>query len=166
MITGSFGLYIMSVVGAVILSTIAEIIMPEGKTAKYVKNTLSIFLVMIIISPISQLLTGDINFNDFFKNESIETNYSFILKLNEKKAEALEKDTQNYLQQNDYDNITVNILYTGNEEGIKIDFVHLDLTKFEFKENDLHIHIIDNIIDLVSRYLNIAKENIYTYGAN
>jgi len=156
----------MSVVGAVVLTTVAEILMPEGKTAKYVKNTLSIFLVLIIISPISKIMTGEINFNNFFNSESYQTDYSFISKLNEKKVTAIEEDTENYLKSNGYENITVNILYTGTAEGVNIDYVHLDLTKFEFKDNTVHIYIIDNIIDTVTIYLGIAKENIYRYGAD
>lgn len=166
MITGSFGVYILSIVGAVVLTSVADIIMPEGKTSKYVKNALSIFLVLIIISPISQMLSGGVNFDNFFETDNIQTDYSFILKLNEQKAEALEQNTKSHLKQAGYENITVNILYTGNTEGIKVDYVHLDLTKFEFNANDEHIHIIDNIIKCVSVFLNISKEKIYTYGTN
>lgn len=166
MISGTFGTYILSIVGAVVLATVAEVLMPEGKTAKYVKNTLSIFLVLIIISPISKMIAGDIVIKDIFSSEVIQTDYSFISKLNEKKAQTLENNTERHLNLNGYSNTSIKILYTGNEKGIKIDYVHIDLTKFEFNGEGPHIHIIDNIKNLVSVYLGISKEYIYTYGAD
>jgi hypothetical protein len=164
MISGAFGLYIMSVAGAVVIAAVAEIIMPEGKTAKYVKSALSVFLVFIIISPLSQMFLQGISFDNLFSSDVLQTDYSFIAGINESKAKALEKSAANYLKQKGYENISVNVLYTGDKEGIKVIGVNIDLTKFEFKDGDRHIHIIDNIIGLVSVYLNVAKENIYIYG--
>lgn len=166
MISGSFGMYIMSVVGAVVLATVAEVLMPEGKTAKYVKSAVSIFLVLIIISPISKMLSGEVSFKDIFGSEITTVDYRIISKINESKADALEDNTEKHLKSCGYENINVNILYTGGKEGIKVDYVHIDFTKFEFKESGAHIHIIDNIVDIVSVYLGVAKENIYTYGAD
>lgn len=161
-----FGLYVLSIVGAVVLMTVADIIMPDGETAKYIKSTLSIFLVLIIITPIANFLSGSTDLSGFLINEKVQTDYSFINKLNEKKADALEEKTENYLKQKGYTNVGVNILYTGSTEGIEIDYVHLDLINLVFNSNDEHINIIDNIVEYVSVYLNVTKENIYTYGAD
>jgi Stage III sporulation protein AF (Spore_III_AF). len=86
-----FGLYILSIAGAVVLMTFADIIMPEGQTAKYIKSTLSIFLVLIILSPIADFFSGGVDLSGFSANSTVQTDYGFINKLNARKAEALEE---------------------------------------------------------------------------
>lgn len=164
---GSFGVYILSIAGAVVIMTVADIIMPEGQTSKYLKSILSLFLVLIIISPLPDMLKKGADINSYFTENAFESDYtSFITSLNAKKAAAVEEKTEKYLEGLGYKGIEVRLVYTGNTEGINIDYVHLDLTNLVFNNNGEHINIIDNIVEYVSVYLGAAKENIYTYGAD
>lgn len=166
MIGGDFGVYILTITGAVVIIAVSEILMPEGKTAKYVKSALSVFLVFIIISPIANFFNKGIDYKDIFKQDVLQSDYTFTAKLNEQRAKAMEKSAQKYLEQKGYENILVKVLYSGSKEGIEVDFIHLDLTYFEFNGDSQHIYIIDNIIDLTAEYFNVSKERVYTYGEN
>ena len=50
--------YVKGIVVAVIISTIIEMILPEGKIKKYVKTVIGAYIVFIIISPIITKITG------------------------------------------------------------------------------------------------------------
>ena len=58
----SIGNWVSSIAIAVIIVTILETILPEGKNKKYIKTVLGIFLLFSIISPVIKAVTGD-NFN-------------------------------------------------------------------------------------------------------
>lgn len=51
--------WLKGIVVAIIISTIIELILPEGNIKKYIKTTMGIFLLLIIISPIINKLTGN-----------------------------------------------------------------------------------------------------------
>ncbi|NLK18080.1 MAG: hypothetical protein GX304_06170 [Clostridiales bacterium] len=161
----AFGTYVFSIAGAVVLTTIADLLMPEGKNSKHVKNALSIFLALIIISPLAKVASGEIKISDLFDGTAIEVDYSFISKLNERKVRSLEQSLERHLAEKGYPSIKVRILYTDNKEGINMDYAHIDLTSFEFNTGEPHIHIIDEIVGIASAYLKLPRERIYTYGA-
>lgn len=161
-----FGTYVFSIAGAVVLITIADLIMPEGKSSKHVKSALSIFVALIILSPLAKIAAGEVRLTDLFDSEAVEVDYSFISRLNEKKVRALEDDLEKRLSAEGYPGIKIRILYTDNKEGINMEYAHVDLTSFEFNSGQPHIHIIDNIVGIVGAYLDLPKERIYTYGAN
>lgn len=166
MIGSAFGMYIMSIVGAVVLMTVADIILPEGQTAKYTKSALSIFLVLIIISPISKIMSGEVDIGSIFKSESVQADYSFTQNLNRIKADSLEKGLEKHLEKNGYKNVKANILYTESAEGITVDFVHIDLTNVVFIKETEHINIIYEVTNISSEYCVVQKERVFTYGAS
>lgn len=51
--------WLRGIVVAIIISTITELILPEGNIKKYIKTTMGVFLLLIIISPIINKLTGN-----------------------------------------------------------------------------------------------------------
>ena len=98
------------IVTSVIIITILEMLIPEGKNKKYIKTVLGIYLLFTIISPIAKAITGDeINLKniiqiDEFKNKNtnihaIETNAS-IEKIYETN---LKEDIMNKLAQKGYE---------------------------------------------------------------
>lgn len=50
--------YILSVCGAVILSAVAAILLPEGRLGKFIGGILKIFCLLIIVLPLPSMLQG------------------------------------------------------------------------------------------------------------
>lgn len=166
MITGGFGTYILSITGVVILLSIADIIVPKGKTAKYIKSAMSILLILIIITPISKIKSGELGIGGIFDSDTSYTEVNFSNNLNRMKIEQMEKTTSAYLTTKGYKNITIKILYSIINNEIIIDFVHIDFTKFVSSGSGEHIQTIQKIIAYVAEYLNVPIERVFTYGAN
>ncbi len=55
--------WIISIVGVICLGVLLEIMLPEGKTAKYVKGAFSLLVVFCIASPLPALLKRDTSFD-------------------------------------------------------------------------------------------------------
>lgn len=71
----------------VIICTIIEMILPEGKNKKYIKTVIGIYVVFTIISPIiSKINNNTLDLNEYFKienNETIETSNPIMVDTNE-----------------------------------------------------------------------------------
>ena len=83
--------WILSIVGMVLTITLAEIMLPEGQTAKYIKGVISLMIVYVVIAPIPSLLQSKIDINSFFdfSSQSYESDRTFIEIIKEDKQSAL-----------------------------------------------------------------------------
>lgn len=73
--------WILSVVGVIALGVLVDILLPEGKIAKYVKGAFSLLVVLVISSILPIIananLTIDIDSSDYFAVESANAFQSF-----------------------------------------------------------------------------------------
>lgn len=83
--------WILSIVGMVLTVTLAEIMLPEGQTNKYIKGVISLMVVYVVIAPIPALLQSKIDINTFFdfSSASYESDETFIELIKEDKQSAL-----------------------------------------------------------------------------
>lgn len=75
--------WILSIVGTIALGVLVDILLPEGKIAKYVKGAFSL-LVVLVISSIVPIIAGmniqfDVDSSDVFAVERSDTLHSQIL---------------------------------------------------------------------------------------
>lgn len=100
--------WIMGIVGVIALATLADILLPEGETAKYIKGFLAIFVVAAIIAPIPFLLNSSESVTEFFNVAPITAD--------EELAETLEdmKDKENQEAFADITENSANIYITEN----------------------------------------------------
>lgn len=73
--------WILSVVGVIALGVLVDILLPEGKIAKYVKGAFSL-LVVLVVSSILPIIANanlkiDIDSSDYFAVESANASQSF-----------------------------------------------------------------------------------------
>lgn len=148
------------IVTSVIVITILEMLIPEGKNKKYIKTVLGIYLLFTIISPIAKAITGDeINLKniiqiDEFKNKNtnihaIETNAS-IEKIYETN---LKEDIINKLAQKGYEANRIDLkieLEDKNNYG-RINHIYVQIRE---KENGTSKQTINKI-----EKINIEIEN-------
>ena len=169
MIGGSFGAYILSVTGAVILLAVAEMIMPDGQTAKYVRSALSLILTLIIISPLPNLLrensaapaavvTGT--------GQPIEYNQSYIAALNTMKARQAEEGAVRHLAQNGFGGARVTLDYSGGTEGITVTAARADVSDMPLPQDSTRAAYLDGFSVCLASYLKIEKGRVFIYGTD
>ena len=96
-----------SIIVAVMIGTIIEMILPEGNSKKYIKVVIGIYVVFTIVTPVITKLTG----------ENVEV--SDILNLDQYIEEAEQNSkTQNAIQEDNQDNIR-NIYLSSMKEDMK-----------------------------------------------
>lgn len=73
--------WILGIAGVIALTALAEILLPEGETAKYIKGVLAVFIVAAIIAPLPYLLDGSFSFEEIFATKEVETDEELLDKL-------------------------------------------------------------------------------------
>ena len=170
------------IVIAVIVGTIIEMIVPNGKNKKYIKTVIGMYLLFVIMYPIINKVTGkSINLNnlDFFKNTKTSTTslnteqYISISYENNLKQEinlilkdkGYTADKINLKTSSDFETITeisLNIKKIENKNVNEIKTVEINTSKGKTNnENNLSNEEINDIKDFLSNELNIDKEKIY-----
>lgn len=67
--------WILSLVGVILLGVLLEIVMPEGKTAKYVRGAFSLLIVFAIAAPLPALLSKDAALPSYGDEVRVDENY-------------------------------------------------------------------------------------------
>lgn len=155
--------WVQGVIIAVIISTIIEMILPDGNIKKYVRTVIGAYIVFIIVSPIITKLTGkEINLEAFEMPEikqqqdniSIDTNaYIENTYINKMKEDIIENiETKGYKVAN----ISIEIDKTEENYG-NISVIRLQILKQEEKQSN--IEPIEINIDNEIKHNEIIKQS-------
>ena len=61
--------WLLGIACVVIMSVLAEFVLPEGQINKYIKVIFSFFILLVIIMPLPKLFGKDFNINDYFTSQ-------------------------------------------------------------------------------------------------
>lgn len=156
-----FNVYIMSVVGAVCLGSLSDIILPDGETKKYVKGIIALIVFAIMISPIPKLVNRDFKLSDFIVEDS-EYSTSNAYSIAETERVYLEKEAfaVKILEANGYPDAVVTILLRYDNNTPVADKVIVVLTGTVISKNDENIDIISEAKRLTSTATGICVDDI------
>lgn len=155
----SFAAWGLTVLALAIVTTIAEMLLPKGKTKTVIRSVVATVTVLAVITPIPSLIKGEI-FNFDFETGGVETDTSYLEYIDGLKKTAIEKSVTDYLKTEGYEGIKVKVELDGEwtVKSATVDFSQSGIT-------DKHEHIYKSeIIKLVAGRLQIGEEAIMTYG--
>lgn len=141
--------WILSIAGVTILSVLVDLIMPNGQTAKYIKNVFAFMMILVIISPLPSLLKGNFDIGDIFQNEEIVIQEDFVYQVNRDKLTALEDSINKTLEEEGLKNVIVTINADIFQIEMQIKEINVDLSDLVIDENSGHIDIEKAITDII-----------------
>lgn len=118
--------WVNGIIIAIIINTIIELIIPEGKNKKYVRSIMGIYITFVIVSPIFSKLTnktfnfeGLINKYNVESYATVETNIDTNAYIEDTYISKIKEDIKEKLKLKGYDtkNITVVIERENNNYG-------------------------------------------------
>lgn len=148
--------WILSIVGIVFIGVILDVILPDGKTSKFIKHIFSIFLMFVVISPITKL---SVNSNWFNNNLVVDSN--FIYETNIQKIDALTERIKQELNKIEINNAEVVIYSNVFNEDLIINSVYVDLSNSNIILSE---DIKNKVINVVTSILNVAESEVNVYG--
>lgn len=163
--------YLLSIVGIVLLSGIFSVILPNGKTVKFIKGIAKLCCLAVIIAPILNFFEGEgdgrINFPFFSAQTVIETDGSFIDYCSTKRIENAENELEKELEKSFSVRVAATLIWeyraaatgTGETEGGYLSVYEgkeIKITKILLKSED------ENIGEEVRK--NMAEHIVRKYG--
>lgn len=82
--------WLLGLVGVVLLSVLADVLLPSGQTNKYIKGIFSLLVILTLITPIIKLKNADFNISDIIGGDEIAIDNDFISEVSDRKVTALE----------------------------------------------------------------------------
>lgn len=125
-----------SLVTSVIIVTILELILPEGKNKKYIKMVMGLYLLFAIISPVITKLT-----NNSLDLKAV-TEYEETIMNSNKTVQALETTTEQNVNLLYKKNITNTIKEELESKGYEVTYINLDIDKNNYETiNSIKLNI-------------------------
>ena len=141
--------WLLGIACVVIMSVLAEFVLPEGQINKYIKVIFSFFILLAIIMPLPKLFGKDFNINDYFTSQpTLQKDY--LEQLNLDKLTALQEDLSKDVSNKGFKNVLISINANIFSEKLEIYSIIVDLRELEYDNT------IDNK-DIVTTKLEIAK---------
>lgn len=92
--------WIMSIVGVICLGILLEIVLPDGKTTKYIRGAFSLMVIFVIVAPLPSLLKKDWTFELGDNYFSVDQEY--IDEIQTSYVTRLQDEMRSYLLNNGY----------------------------------------------------------------
>ena len=133
--------YILAIAGAVLLSAVVTVIAPNGKMGKFVKGTMKLLILVVMLSPIVSWV-GERSFS--FQSASISTDEQYL------------EGCADFLQAQDAEEISayINVEFSVTAEvttereknsGFSLKKITVNITDFGIYGQDKHIDMISEI---------------------
>ena len=126
--------WLLAITGVIILSVLAEFILPDGKLNKYIKAIFSFVILLVVIMPLPKLLGKDYDISKWFNSNESVLQEDYLYQLNLDKVTALNKKISDRILQEGYKNVEVSINANVLTSSLEIFGVYVDLENLKFDE--------------------------------
>ena len=181
-----FNSWAQGIILAVIIVTILEMIVPEGKNKKYIKIVMGVYITFTMISPIITKVTGnnfelDVSkYEDLFNSNSMQ-GANEITSINNQSIENLylntiKTDIKTELDKEGYESKKINITADINVENEEAKIYKIDIEKVNkveignstdesnIEESTLSSGEVNKLKEALAEKYEIEKEKIYING--
>lgn len=156
--------YIWAVCGAVIISALAAILMPEGKIGKFINGILKLFCLSVMIAPLFALFekfTGEPPAGDGCDSAGAELDDDFIEYMFGKRAQEEANSLEELFEEEFAIGVSAEILWNYAEYAYNVTNVNIKIENFGMYGNDEHIIIIAQVESRTQELIPDAEVNVY-----
>ena len=144
--------YMSAIVGVSALGLLIDVLLPKSDVYDYVKKVFGIIMVVVIATPILNIIGGEIRLEDIIYSNGYDIDACYVSTVNNLRAETAENYIENAILEEGYI-ATVNCDVSSGNYQIEIIF-EIDV----LNEKDKHINIIEKVYKL-SYYLCGVEED-------
>ncbi len=153
----SFAAWGLTLLGLAVICTIAEMLLPQGKTRVVIRSVMATIAVLVIVTPLPNLIKNGFDFD--LTEDTIKLDAEYIKYSDDKRGEYSARAAELYLNQNGYDGIEVSVQM----DGYKVKSVTAKISDSGIMQNGEHINNSE-IKKLLAEYFGIEKEAVMAYG--
>ena len=155
---------VLSIVGIVVLTLMVDIIIPEGKTGKYIKGVFAMLTVFVIAMPLPKIFNSEFDLEEFLQqNTSASADYDVLENIYYMRLERLEQKIITSAESEGIKNMEVKINALNNNSFVEIQSIEINLKNVVIEGKNPNINIVDIVIDLVSKAAETDKSAVKVY---
>ena len=154
----SFAAWGLTILGIAVITTIAEMFLPQGKTKKVIRSVFAVVTVLAIITPLPTLLKN--GFGGSFGEEGVQTDEKYLQYVEDAKKQMLIDSAKKHLKEN---GISGGYSLDLEADGWVVKSVKIKFDEPGITEKGEHINK-NEIIKLVADFFDIGREAIMTDG--
>ena len=151
--------YLLSIVGATLLYVLLDLIVSDGKIAKYTKSIMGLVLVFVIVSPLPKLLKTKLDFSSVME-EGISLNQEYQEVFAEQQKSLMEKRLINILKEEGYEGVELEIWGNNVDGNLQINYIFVDLKNLVISQNLEHINYYEAIKNLLIKHLGVDEGQV------
>lgn len=156
--------WVLSIVGIVVLTLMVDIIIPEGKTGKYIKVVFAMLTVFVIAMPLPKIFNSEFDLEEFLQqNTSASADYDVLENIYYMRLERLEQKIITSAESEGIKNMEVKINALNNNSFVEIQSIEINLKNVVIEGKNPNINIVDIVIDLVSKAAETDKSAVKVY---
>ncbi len=155
--------WIFSIGATVLLVSIVSIILPNGKTGKFIKSIFSVLILLVTIRPLVSISKNNLNDGINFSNVDIEIQYDYINYIFEERKNTYEENCCKILEDIGVKNAKIDINYDSSSITFDVLFVNINLKDAVINSDMEHILVIEEIKEKTALYLTIDKSKLVIY---
>lgn len=160
--------WIMSIVGAICLTTLIDVLMDDGETKKFIKGISSIIVFAVIISPLPKLLNDNYDLGESLRqSEEVSYNksdyYDFLYDIKLKEYSSVTLRCQSSLEESGISGVIITP-HLSYGDKIEITEITVNLTNVVITENAENINIKELILKKVSTFFGVEESAIVIVG--
>ena len=153
----SFAAWGLSILGIAVITTVAEMLLPQGRMRTVIRSVTATVAAIIIITPIPQIIKHGINFD--FSASAVDTDDDYLDYIEGKKRDLVCSAAEAYLKEHGYSGIEVSVEL----DGFAVKSASAKIVDNIINENGGHINKSE-IKTLLAEYFGIDKEAVMVYG--
>lgn len=153
----SFAAWGLTLLGLAVICTVAEMLLPHGKTRAVIRSVMATIAVLVIVTPLPSLINNGFDFD--FTGDAVNIDNEYVSYSDSLRAKALASSAERYLKQNGYDGIEVSVEMNGYD----IKTVSIKIADSGIMQNGTHINNSE-IKKMLAEYFGIEKEAVMAYG--
>lgn len=153
--------WVLSIVGMIVISVVAEIIIPMGQTSKVIKGVMAFITVLVIASPLPKLFDGSIDVSKYFDNEDYFIGEELSNTIFNIRLEMTENQLKKSLEERGLSNFKIAIVAQNDETFLLIEKIMINLDNAVIKEINGNKIDVETIIMVVADIVGITREQVF-----
>lgn len=152
--------YILNVVGAIVIATIASLIIPSKKTGKMIEGIIKLCVLLVMVSPIINLTEG-IKLDEIFTTEAtINYDSEYLEYVYKNKALQDEKDLKTIIEKEFEAKCDCSVLWVADNLEYKIQKIVVNFSDYGILKNKESIFIIEQLSNVIYKKFNLSSVEI------
>ena len=152
--------YVSSVLGAVVLGVMIEVLMPSGDMQKYIRGMYSVFIIFILLTPITKLFSMDFDMSSIMASDTVNVDERYVDYITQARSQALAQYLQEKLSDEGIFGVEIKISYINEDFEYFLDTITINISNLVIDSKYKHINKYDIIKDNIKKYVDIKEAKI------